>query len=477
MLLLLLCVLGANAQKLQFWFDSDKTVRQADVSAGTLRGKIDVQELAQGFHTIYMRVKQSGAEYEYSPITMSTFIKFATGEDSQLQYWFDEDVDNLATIAVDAASGKEQTLMLDLSNIERFPLGIHQLNMRVAHNGGHYSPIYSAYVLRLPGGTGDSVLEYWFDDNYENRVSRPVSADNDNVQKLDIDLSDVSIFPHGLHRLNMRVAVGGSRFSSVYSAIVMRLYEGVNNTLTYWLDDDYANRRQLRTTNLGPLESNFIYKLDFSAATAGMHRLHYRIAKPTIDDGPVYEEPILVTRLYNNTLTDVTITNQSTWLDDADAKKSVVAKPSSLFTKIFQLEPSSYAEGQQHAFHMQFQNSAGVWSSPNVTYFYKDADGKLRAGRLELDENVTAISETAGTEQFSCYYRGGAIVVDCQSTRLASTGIVVACDLTGRVVARQEVDCGNGLHAELAAGTTGRQMLIVKVMSGEMNRTKKLVVR
>ena len=205
---LLLCVLGMGAQNhLQFWFDSDKKIKQADIPAsGTLKDKLDVSELPQGFHTVYMRIKQPGAEYEFSPVYASTFIKFATGEGSKLQYWFDDDAGNFPAIEVDAESGKEQTLTLDLSNIEKFPLGIHQLNMRVAHNGGHYSPIYSAYVLRLPAGTSDSMLEYWFDDNYENHATIAVSTDKDGIQKLDLDLSDQSKFPYGLHRLNMRVA-------------------------------------------------------------------------------------------------------------------------------------------------------------------------------------------------------------------------------------------------------------------------------
>lgn len=434
LLLMLLCTLGISAQKLQYWYDTDKTPRQTDIPAsGTLSGKIDVQHLPQGFHTIYMRVKQAGAQYEYSPITMSTFIKFATGQGSQLQYWFDEDVDNLSTIAVDANSEEEQVLTLDLSNIERFPLGVHQLNMRVAHNGGHYSPVYSAYVLRLPGGTGNSVLEYWFDDDFKNHGSMPISTDNGRFQTLNLDLSDMSRFPYGLHRLNMRVASLGSQFSPVYSAMVMRLRGGANNYLTYWLDDDYANRRHAWSTTGNGKDAYFKVRLDLSSATAGMHRLHYRIASQSQDDGPVYEEPILVTRLYNSELSDLTINYQSTWLDNAEAKQSVVAKPSSLFTKIFQLEPSSFAEGQQHAFHMQFQNSAGVWSSENVTYFYKDSStGKLRVGHMRTDvtntnkTNVTGIDETKEDGRFNIYTLNGLLVIkDAETLQGLPKGIYI----------------------------------------------------
>jgi hypothetical protein len=34
------------------------------------------------------------------------------------------------------------------------------------------------------------VLEYWFDDNYENHATIEVSTDKDGIQKLDLDMSD-----------------------------------------------------------------------------------------------------------------------------------------------------------------------------------------------------------------------------------------------------------------------------------------------
>jgi hypothetical protein len=206
-----------------------------------------------------------------------------------------------------------------------------------------------------------------------------------------------------------------------------------------------------------------------------MHRLHYRIASKNQDDGPIYEVPILITQMYNNE-TDVVVTNQSYWLDDVDVKSTEAANSMKVFTHNYSLNPSQYAEGQ-HAFHMQFENSAGVWSAQNVTYFYKDASGMLRAGFLTPEDDLTAINENAGVEHFACYYRPGTVVVDCQSSKLAATGVVMVCDLTGRVVVREEVDCSNGMHAELNVNSTGRQMLIVKVNSGDVHYNKKLITK
>ena len=470
---MLLCTLGMDAQMyLQYWFDTDTKAQRAELSGTTVKKSIDVQHLSQGLHTLYMRVRNPGAEYEYSPITTSTFIKFTTSEGSQLQYWFDEDVEHLSTIDVDGASGKEQTLMLDLSNIERFPLGVHLLNMRMA-NGGRYSPVSSAYVLRLPDGVGDSMLEYWFDDDYQNRATEHMRAVRGYRETVKLDLSNSAKFPYGIHRLNVRLAIASTQYSPVYSTTVMKRHEGEKSDVTYWVDDDYANRK-LWTTKLKS-DGSYYQLLKMSTSVEGMHRLKMRVTRNGVDDGPVYESAFLLSKRFNTTST-ANVVMESTWMDDETPVNKDLNYHLYTYTGSYVLDPAHYSEGQ-HAFHVQYKNSSDMWSSPNVTYFYKDADGKLRAGRLELDENVTAISETADTEQFSCYYLGGAIVVDCQSSRLASTGIVMACDLTGRVVARQEVDCANGLHAELAVKSAGRQMLIVKVMSGEMNRTKKLVVR
>ena len=475
--MILLCVLGMNAQTyLQYWFDTDQKAERADLSgAGIVEQAIDVQHLSQGLHTLYMRARTPGAEYEYSPISTSTFFKFITSEGSVLEYWFDEDVDNPSTIAVNVELGKEQILTLDLSNIERFPLGVHQLNMRVAHNGGHYSPVYSAYVLRLPSGTGESMLEYWFDEDYENHASIPVSIDNDMLQKLDLDLSDMTKFPYGFHRLNIRVASNGSQYSPVYSANVMRLRSGPNNYLTYWLDEDYTNRRHTWSTTGNGKDAYFKVHLDFSTASDGMHRLHYRISSQEIDDGPVYEEPILVTRKYNNA-TNVTVVNQSYWLDDVTTVIKAISDPKDVVSQTYTLIPENYSVGQ-HAFYVQYQNSADVWSEENVTYFYKEggANGRLREGIMP--EDPTGINNVADAESFGCSYNNGTIYVDCQSPRLGNTGVIMVCDMTGRVVAQQSVPNSDGIHAAVSVENLSRQLLIVKLVSGDVRYSQKVMKR
>ena len=549
LLLLLACAVGMRAQSyLQIWYDSDKSVKQTAIPAsGTVKGKIDVQDLSQGLHTIFMRVKSSDSQYPYSPISSTSFLKFITsGTSSALEYWFDDDFANLASFPIDMASDTMQVMTLDMSDEERFPVGIHQINMRVVNNGGIYSPTYSSLVLRVPSGTGEPKLEYWFDDEVSKSSTLPIAIDTTAVQKFDIDLGDLNDLPLGIHKLSMRVARGnqyspvynslvlrvpdeagdpkleywfddeisksstlplamdstavqkfdldlgnlhdlplgihklsmrvarGNQYSPVYSAPVLRLRGGVNNKLTYWLDDDYANRHHLFTTGLSTEGAYFKTKLDLSTASPGMHRFHFCISNKDAESGTVYEMPILVTRRYNNQ-TDVTIVNQSYWLNDADAVVYAVTNPKSLFTQTYNLNPANYEVGQ-YAFHVQYKNSAEVWSEQNITYFYKEAEtGRLRVGMMPTDP--TAVTEAEQADYMCCSYNNGTIYVDCQSPKLASTGVVQVFSLSGKLLARQNVGNADGIHAEFNVGGNDGKVVIVRLLSGSVNYSKKMLLR
>lgn len=395
--LLLAAAATAQTYELEFWYDKYSNPQTTAFSGTKLKKSFNVKSLKQGFHTIYMRVKSSDGEY--SPVTSSTFIKFAVSGESVIEYWFDKDVKNRATTPVDVSSGVVQLIDLDLSDDVRFPLGFHQLNMRVAAYGGHYSPVYSAYVTKVPVGQA-SEITYWLDDDYENR--RVVM---------------------GLHGLG-----------------------------------SYANTTWFRTS------------LDFSSAPVGMHRLKCRITRNGFDDGPIYETPVLITKKYNSA-GEVTIVSESRWIDEASPAEISVSRPQELYTKSYVLDPKAYTVGQ-HAFHVQYKNSADVWGEENITYFYKDEQGRLMPGLWRGE--ATAVEESEGTEHFVCTYSGGKIFVDCQSAKLASTGVVIVCDLTGKVIARQTVNNADGIHAELNVEGYSHRLVIVKLVSGGVNHTKKL---
>lgn len=475
LLLALLCFLTVQAQPgLEYWFDGnyrDKVNISAPSAAGTYKNDVNVKQLSQGFHTIYIRARGLSPD-EHSPVTSAAFFKYDATDNTVLEYWFDDGEARRLTVPISIETDEVQALSLDLSDIDRFPLGVHRLNIRVCAHGGNYSPVYTTYVLRMPEGSGDAVLEYWFDDDLDTRANKAISIANDKPQTFDLDLS---AFPIGFHKLSMRIAAGSSHCSQIYTAHILRLpIAAESGRLIYWLDDDYANRRSVSTTHASAFGSEIIADLQLPPASMGMHRLYWRASRGGLD-GPVEEAAVLITKMYNSRAS-VHMANQSIWLDDNDPPVSGLNTLESTIVKNYYLSPNDYAEGQ-HAFHVMYQNSAGVWSEQNVTYFFKDAQSRLHVGFMDADDDVEGIGAVPGSEHLGCYYHDGTVIVDCLSSRLSTTGIVTVCDLTGKVLARQDVDCTDGLHAELSVGSVGRQLLIVKVFSGDVNFTRKLMAK
>lgn len=475
LLLWLMAVVGARAQSLEYWFDNRVSPQSVSLSGGVANTDIDARNLKTGLHTLHLRVKDGS---DYSPVYSTPFFKFSARSVSQIEYWFDGDVKNLASMPINIETDVSQIVDLDLTDTEKFPLGIHQLSMRIADASGIYSPVYNALVMRMPAGTGNSVIEYWFDDDNTKLGTIPVSLTASGIQKLDLDLSSLDNFPYGLHRLNMRVAAYGNQYSPVYSTMVMRWPNGPFNYLAYWLDDDHdtKNLKKIKASAATDVEGYFETNLNFRDAAPGMHRLHYRVSRNAVDFGPVHEVPILITRKYVKTEGESVSIIKSYWADDKQNGQNTFANKKNEQTWRHTLDPNDYSVGQ-HSFHVRFQNSAEVWSEENVTYFYKDAAlSRLFEGFMPSDE-TTGIDDLSQSEMVACECDNGTIYVDCLSPKLGKTGVITVCDMMGRTVAQQKVTNDNGIHAALSVENFARQILIVKLVSGDMHFSRKMVIR
>ena len=550
LLLWLLVVVGARAQSVEYWFDNNVDPKPLSVSGG--KASISAKGLKAGVHTLRLRANNGGGYKDCSPVYSSTFLKFEAPGSSRIQYWFDGNVKKLASMSISTETEAVQLVDLDLTNSDKFPLGLHQLSMRIVDASGQYSPVYNAFVLKMPGGGDKSIIEYWFDGDVENSASMPVSTETDEVQiveldmkdtdkfplglhqlsmriadkcgsyspvynalvmrmpagtgksvieywfdddntrlgtipvsltasgiqKLDLDLSSLENFPYGLHRLNMRVAAYGNQYSPVYSTMVMRWPNGPFNYIAYWLDDDYDsnNLKRIKASGANAVEGYFEANLNFRDAAPGMHRLHYRVSRNAVDFGPVHEVPILITRKYVKTEGESVTIIKSYWADDKQSAQNSFANGNSVLTWGHTLDPNDYSVGQ-HSFRVRFQNSAEVWSEENVTYFYKDAAmSRLHEGFMPDDE-TTGIEDLSQSEVVACECENGTIYVDCQSPKLGKAGVITVYDMMGRVVAQQKVTNDNGIHAALSVENFARQILIVKLVCGDMRFSRKIINR
>ena len=126
-------------------------------------------------------------------------------------------------------------------------------------------------------------------------------------------------------------------------------------------------------------------------------------------------------------------------------------------------------------FHVQYQNSAEVWGEPSATYFYKEASGAMKIGIMPTD--IDGIDDVEQNREVLCSCEQGIIYIDCLSPLLAATGIVTVHDTTGKMVARQTVGNSDGIHARLNVQAYDKQLLIIRLTSGNVTFTKKLFVK
>ena len=152
----------------EYWFDDDVNGRQWVSLSGNnavIRASIDTRGLSGGLHRFNFRLKRSDGAY--SAVTTSTFLNMKAESEGHIVYWFDNKSDQTASVPI-ADTENEQEVTLNLQDMEKFPLGFHQLNMRVSTPGKSLSNVYSARVLKMASGDANQI-EYWIDGNYADR--------------------------------------------------------------------------------------------------------------------------------------------------------------------------------------------------------------------------------------------------------------------------------------------------------------------
>ena len=91
------------------------------------------------------------------------------------------------------------------------------------------------------------------------------------------------------------------------------------------------------------------------------------------------------------------------------------------------------------------------------------------------EEESTGIIDTDAAEWFTCHVSDGLLRIECQSQRLADRALIIVTDMSGRIVASQNVDVDAGVvHANVAVNAAPHQLLIVRLQSGDKRFTQKL---
>jgi hypothetical protein len=198
--------------------------------------------------------------------------------------------------------------------------------------------------------------EYWFDNNYAERIASTISPAN--TLELNAQVNTQSL-PLGLHVYNVRFVDDSSRYSSVLSQLF--LCGGSQNLIDavqYWFDDDV----QATWVEISPqLNQSFTSMVDASALSDGVHRLHLRFR----ESGGIWSvaTSAFIQKYGNSSSILNQIKGYRYGLDDAFNTASLIelVEPASPFELVESINMQSVPHGL-HVTHYQFQDLAGVWS-------------------------------------------------------------------------------------------------------------------
>lgn len=346
----------------EYWFDDDVDGRQWVSLSGNnavIRASIDTRGLSGGLHRFNFRLKRSDGAY--SAVTTSTFLNMKAESEGRIVYWFDNKSDQTASVPI-ADTENEQEVTLNLQDMEKFPLGFHQLNMRVATPGKSLSNVYSARVLKMASGDADQI-EYWIDGNYattRKTVDGHVASYDDKYM-IFTDPFDLSDVPAGMHRVYYRAVSQSGLSSTAVSMTPVMVGGGEASQLEYWFDGDRKNHHGTLTgTPADGTEkaTNFEHELNLGALSEGMHRMYFRgINSNGVTASAVSMVPVMVKSMYAQDYSSPKILGYSIAVDNDTPRIREFSTPKSLVDMEHVLNARSLSVGT-HKVKAKFWNTA-----------------------------------------------------------------------------------------------------------------------
>ncbi|MBR6187812.1 MAG: S8 family serine peptidase [Prevotella sp.] len=117
--------------RFEYWFDDETPGNKTITLNGTedvIDSEIDTEALTVGVHTLHVRAIQTDGEYSCSPVSTTLFFKRPIGTANQIEYWFDDDRDNIGMVS-GTLDGQKYEFISDL-NLDDVTPGHHRLYLR-----------------------------------------------------------------------------------------------------------------------------------------------------------------------------------------------------------------------------------------------------------------------------------------------------------------------------------------------------------
>ena len=220
------------------------------------------------------------------------------------------------------------------------------------------------------GSANDLVaLEYWFDVQYQTKVSTPATSMFDSDLGAQIPTTGLIA---GLHTIHIRYQDEKGRWSSVVSEFFYKRPVSTTGSLKisaseYWFDDAYSAKV---TTSITPGQTVTVNSgFEVGSLSNGLHTYHVRYK----DDAGQWSS--VVSEFFNKIPVAATgsrkIAASEYWFDDAYAAKvTTPITPGQTITVNSGFEVGSLSNGL-HTYHVRYKDDAGQWSSVVSEFFNK----------------------------------------------------------------------------------------------------------
>lgn len=375
-----------SLSRLEYWFDRNYSSREYISLSGyedDVVRDVSTSGLSSGLHWLHIRCLDGDGTF--SGITSSPFFKADPADGNILEYWFDEDYENRESMEIAVPTGvTELTPLLAMRDPNKFPIGFHQVNFRLTNSAGHWSPVSSAFVMRVGGGVAQSI-EYWIDDDLENsRFVEGTPIDDGSISIYEsIDLGDTSM---GLHTFNCRPASASGRYVGAVSSTPIFVVGGGKTTVEYWLDDDVKSAKQLSASTIGKRHFVASHELNLGDVAPGLHYIHYRATSETGQRlTAIGSSPIMVKSMYApDKKENVTVSKVRIWVDDENGSVSDVLDASSTVEITRNLDVRKFGSGD-HIVSVQAANSNNIWSDVYHATFNQE---ELPAPEIALSATI-----------------------------------------------------------------------------------------
>ena len=416
----------------EYWFDDDVDGRTS-VNLGSndavIRASIDTHGLSIGLHRFNFRLKRS--DNKYSSVTSSVFMNLRTASEGRIVYWFDDNSDQTCSTPL-ADKEEEQQVALDLSNSDKFPIGFHTLNMRVATEGKSLSNIYKARVLKTASGDFDRI-EYWVDGNFPSQASQrsyiTASSSTGKVFDFENKAFNLSHVPSGPHRIYYRAVSSKGTTSSAVGMAPVIVGGGTPAMIEYWFDGDATKSATvpLPPSALQDTVDVALVMSDMEKFPLGFHLLSMRLVSEGREQSPVYSARVLK-------MASGEANQMEYWVDgDYDNRKVVTGKAASsdansfIFTDPFDLGDVSAG---LHCVYYRATSANGITKSAvsmapvfvgggntmKLEYWFDDENGSgdvqtLSGSADPTDDKVVYFNQTINLNDLSSgvhrlFYRG-----------------------------------------------------------------------